>query len=79
MSAVLQRRFVSRLRERMQSAGVSQSDLARRMAVTPSYVSQILSGHRRPGLDTLEAVATALECDPAELISSTEENCVKSA
>ena len=69
MSKVLQRRFVKRLRERMDATGVSQSELARRMGVTPSYVNQILSGHRHPGFETLEAVATALRCDAVDLIS----------
>jgi transcriptional regulator with XRE-family HTH domain len=61
----------------MDEVNVSQSEIARRMGVTPSYVSQILSGHRRPGLDTLEAVADALGCDPAELIAAEEkiESC----
>ncbi len=47
---------------------ISQTDLADKMGVTPSFVSQILGGHRRPGLDSLESFANALETEPANLI-----------
>ena len=60
--------FVSNLQAAMQSSGLSQSELARRLDVTPSYVSQLLSGHRRPGLDTLEKIARVLEMEPSDLL-----------
>jgi transcriptional regulator with XRE-family HTH domain len=64
--------FVANVRERMDDLGLSQKDLAVKLRVSPSYVSQILSGHRRPGLDSLDEFATALEIDPADLIRAAE-------
>jgi transcriptional regulator with XRE-family HTH domain len=64
--------FVANVRERMDDLGLSQKDLAAKLRVSPSYVSQILSGHRRPGLDSLDEFATALEIDPADLIRAAE-------
>jgi transcriptional regulator with XRE-family HTH domain len=62
--------FVANVRERMTDREWSQSDLADALGVTPSYVSQLLSGHRRPGLDTLDEVAAVFDCEPADLIRS---------
>jgi len=56
----------------MDDLGLSQKDLAAKLMVSPSYVSQILSGHRRPGLDSLDEFATALDIEPAELIRQPE-------
>jgi transcriptional regulator with XRE-family HTH domain len=64
--------FVTNVRDRMADLDLSQKDLAVRLKVSPSYVSQILSGHRRPGLDSLDEFATALEIDPADLIRQPE-------
>jgi len=52
----------------MATLGITQAELAVRLRVTPSYVSQILNGHRRPGLDNLEAFAKVLSVEPADLI-----------
>ena len=77
MSQVIYRCFVEAVRDRMAELGLSQSDLARRLDVTPSYVSQMLSGHRRPGLDSLEDFAKALEMQPSDLVR--EKSVAKSA
>lgn len=69
MSARLANAFIRNVRERMRILKISQAELARRMGVTPSFVSQMLSGHRRPGLESLEDFAKSLECDPADLIA----------
>ena len=71
--------FVANVRQRMLDLGISQKDLAVALKVTPSYVSQILSGHRRPGLDSLESFARVLQTDPAKLIEPILENSSKSA
>ena len=76
MSQVLYNAFVANVRERMAMQGLSQADLAKRLKVTPSYISQILSGHRRPGLDALEAFGRVLDTEPSELI---QKKCYKSA
>jgi transcriptional regulator with XRE-family HTH domain len=64
--------FVANVRERMDDLGLSQKDLAAKLKVSPSYVSQMLSGHRRPGLDSLDEFATALDTEPADLIRQPE-------
>lgn len=72
MSARLYNAFVSNVRDRMAELGLSQKDLADQLGVTQGYVSQILSGHRRPGLDSLEDFARVLKTSPADLIRSLE-------
>ena len=54
---------------------LSQSDLAKKLKVTPSFVSQMLSGHRNPGLESLAEFSKALGVQPADLL---EENNSKS-
>ena len=72
MSARIYGAFVSNVRERMAELGLSQKDVAERLGVTQSYVSQILSGHRRPGLDSLEEFAEVLGIKPEDLIREFE-------
>lgn len=68
---LLQKRFALRVREAMDAEGVSQSELARTMEVTPSMVSQYLNGVRSPGLDVVEKFAKALHVsDPTLLLGS---------
>jgi transcriptional regulator with XRE-family HTH domain len=69
MSVRLSNAFIRNVRERMAAQGLSQTDLAKRLKVTPSFVSQMLSGHRRPGLESLEDFAKALSCEAADLIA----------
>ncbi len=42
--------------------------LATVMGVTPGYVTQILNGHREPGLRVVERVADALDTPVARLL-----------
>ena len=65
----LQKTFVANLRAMLAEHGLTQSELAGRLGVTPAYVSQLLSGHRTPQLETLEKLAKAMNCQAAELIS----------
>lgn len=58
----------------MDETGMSQSDIARKMKVTRSLVSQYLSGHRCPGLDMVVRFADALGIEePIELLSEVHE------
>jgi len=68
MSAKLAKAFRANVRERMSEAGLSQSELAEKLKVTPSFVSQMLSGHRDPGLDSLEQFAKVLGVKAADLL-----------
>lgn len=69
MSAKLARNFRQRARERMESLGITQAQLAKKMKVTPAYVSQMLNGYRDPGLESLENFATALDMEASELLA----------
>ena len=60
--------FRRNVRERMEALGITQGDLCQRLGVTSSYISQMLSGHRRPGLDSLKNFAQALNIEPADLL-----------
>lgn len=68
MSDTLAGAFRRNVRVRMGQLGLSQADLAERLDVTAGFVSQMLSGHRNPGLNSLEDFAKALEIDASELI-----------
>lgn len=68
MSERLANAFTRNVRERMQELGINQGELADRLKVGKSFVSQMLSGHRRPGLDSLDSWAKALELEPADLL-----------
>ena len=61
--------FRVRLRQKLDEFGWNQTDLAEAMGWQPSYVSHLMTGHRAPGLDTLEKLAEVLEVKPAWLIS----------
>jgi transcriptional regulator with XRE-family HTH domain len=65
----LQKTFVANMRAMLAERGINQSDLAQRLKVTPAYVSQLLSGHRTPHLETLEKLAKAMNCRASDLIS----------
>lgn len=68
---ILQQRFADRVREAMEIEAVSQSELARRMNVTPALVWQYLNQTRSPGFDMVEKFAEALHiADPVLLMSS---------
>ena len=77
MSAKLANAFIRNVRARMQALGMNQNELAEQLNVGKSYVSQMLSGHRRPGLDSLESFANALGVRPEELIR--EKNMARTA
>ena len=68
MSARLAKAFRRNVRERMAELEISQEALAERLKVTASFVSQMLSGHRNPGLSSLEDFAKALQIDASDLI-----------
>jgi transcriptional regulator with XRE-family HTH domain len=64
LSNVLQNAFRENLRATLDEKDISQSDLAKRLGVTRSYISNILAGRHSPGLDVVERIADALEIDP---------------
>lgn len=72
---ILQERFAQRVREAMHLEHINQTELADRMGVTRSLVSQYLSTTKpiSPGFDVVEKFARALHLDdPAALVSAQE-------
>jgi transcriptional regulator with XRE-family HTH domain len=69
MSAKLADAFRRNVRARMQALEFSQADLAGKMGVTPAFISQMLSGYRNPGLNSLEDFAKALGVDASDLLA----------
>jgi len=49
-----------RLREERVKAGISQRELARRLGLSPSLISQLESGQSRPSVGTLYSIVTEL-------------------
>src|SRR6185312_11402852 len=60
-----------RLREVRSSLDISVRELARRIGVSPSFVSQIELGKTSPSVGTLYAIVTELGLSLDELMSST--------
>ncbi len=50
-----------RLREERHRAGISQRELARRLGVSASLISQVESGQSKPSVGTLYAIVTELD------------------
>lgn len=50
-----------RLRQERHRAGISQRELARRLGVSASLISQVESGQSKPSVSTLYAIVTELE------------------
>lgn len=50
-----------RLREERTRAGISQRELARRLGVSASLISQVESGQSKPSVSTLYAIVTELD------------------
>ncbi len=51
----------SRVIDAMEKGGVSRSELARRLKVSPAYVTKILRGHANLSLESLAKLAFALD------------------
>lgn len=60
--------FGEELRKIMKTQGVKAITLARRMGVSCAYVSQLLTGIRKPGRETLLKLSKALEIPPERLL-----------
>ena len=57
------------VRELRQKRGLTQADLAGRLGVPQSRISEIESGSRVPNLVTMLRLAAALDCKPTALLS----------
>src|SRR5512133_932625 len=59
-----------RLRAERERHGLSLRELARRLAISPSALSQIETGRSRPSVGTLYTIVTELEISLDELFGS---------
>jgi transcriptional regulator with XRE-family HTH domain len=62
--------FGHRLRHLRREAGLTLDALSRAVGRPTSYLSQLENGHREPRLSTVNQLAAALGCRPADLLSS---------
>ena len=65
----------SRLREERERARISQRELARRLGVSASLISQIESGQSKPSVSTLYAIVTELGVSPTTSSGFTTTSC----
>ena len=61
--------FGKRLKDVMEQRGVKPKELADSIDVDPSFISQLRSGHRKPGRDVLTKLSRALNVKIEALIS----------
>lgn len=62
-----------RLREERKRQGISQRELAARLGLSPSLISQIETGRSKPSVSTLYAIVTELHLSLDRLFRGTEE------
>jgi transcriptional regulator with XRE-family HTH domain len=62
--------FGRRLRHQRRQAGLTLEALGQAVGRPTSYLSQLENGHREPRLSTINQLAAALGCRPADLLSS---------
>src|ERR1700761_760296 len=66
--------FGHRLRHLRRQAGLTLEGLGAAVGRSPSYLSQLENGHREPRLSTVNQLAAALNCRPADLLSAAAPN-----
>lgn len=58
-----------RIQEMRQRRGMTQSELAQELAMTPKYISNIECGGKNPTLETFVDIANALQIDANTLLA----------
>lgn len=58
-----------RVKEHRRARKMTQEHLAEGLSVSVGYISQVERGVTKVSLDTLSAIAAALECDLSELVT----------
>ena len=59
-----------RIKQVRLKAGITQAELAKRLSVTPQAISQYERGIKKPKIETLRKIATALNCNVSDLDNS---------
>jgi transcriptional regulator with XRE-family HTH domain len=62
--------IAERIRRLREAKGLSQGDIQKRTGLLRCYISRVENGHTIPSLRTLEKLATALDVEPWELLST---------
>lgn len=57
-----------KIREARTAAGFTQKDLAAKLEIVPNTISQYENGTRKPKIETLRRIASAIGCSLQELI-----------
>jgi len=66
----LREAFQRNLKGRRHELGLSQEEVAQRAGVDQTYISDLEMGKKRPLIDSLANLATALDTTPSALLSS---------
>lgn len=67
--------FRQNLKEMLVERAITQTELANRLKCKRAYVSHLITGYRTPQLDTLEKLAEALQCEPADFLKEKSSLC----
>ena len=65
---VLIKEIQEKLSEAIKQSGVSQSEIARRLGISPTQISCYVHGTKLPALDTLANLCIILDIDPADIL-----------
>ena len=68
MKTPLHEVFKLNLKLFLKSHKLTQKNLAKTMGVVPQALNKYIKGQRKPGVDTIENIATALKVHPCELL-----------
>jgi predicted transcriptional regulator/transcriptional regulator with XRE-family HTH domain len=66
--------FGQQLRHHRRRQGLTLGELGELVGRPPSYLSQLENGHREPRLSTVNQLASALGCSPADLLDTAPPN-----
>ena len=61
--------MTTRIRDVVGQIGINQAEIARRLTLSPGYISEITHGHKRPGVDFLVGMRRELGVSVDWLIS----------
>lgn len=62
----------AKLQEAIRESGLTQTQLAKKLNIYQTAVSQYLSGRAMPALDTFANLCAVLDLDPAEILCLNE-------
>ncbi len=64
--------YSERIRERLETLGLTRAELAERMGVSAPYITKLLRGTANLTLDSMVKIADALECDVVQEVRPRE-------